>query len=86
MEKRRGSLGSDYAKGMSQASEGLATALGFVVVVLVFWLGGRALDGWIGTEPWLQLVGAVVGWVLGVVSVVYSVRYKKQSQETELSK
>ncbi|MEA2433753.1 MAG: hypothetical protein QOG54_1210 [Actinomycetota bacterium] len=78
MEKRRG-IGSDYAKGMSQASDGLSTAFGFVVVVMVFWLGGRALDGWIGTEPWLQVVGAVAGWILGTLSVIYSARYRRKS-------
>jgi F0F1-type ATP synthase assembly protein I len=78
VEKRRG-IGSDYAKGMSQASDGLSTAFGFVVVVMVFWLGGRALDGWIGTEPWLQVVGAVAGWILGTLSVIYSARYRRKS-------
>jgi F0F1-type ATP synthase assembly protein I len=79
VEKREGSMGSDYAKGMGQASDGLSTAFGFVIVMMVFWLGGRALDGWIGTEPWLQVVGAIVGWVLGTLSVVYSARYRKKS-------
>jgi F0F1-type ATP synthase assembly protein I len=79
VEKRRTGIGSDYAKGMSQASEGLSTAFAFVAVVMVFWLGGRALDNWIGTDPWIQVVGAVVGWVLGTLSVIYSARYKKKS-------
>ena len=72
-------LGASMAKGMSQASEGLSTAFGFVLIVMLFWLGGRALDGWIGTEPWFQVVGAIVGWVLGVLSVIYSARYKKKN-------
>ena len=86
VEKRRESIGSDYAKGMSQASEGLATALSFVGVVLLFWLGGRGLDGWLDTEPWFQLVGAVVGWVLGTLSVIFSVKYRSQSEGSESSK
>jgi F0F1-type ATP synthase assembly protein I len=79
VEKRRGSLGSDYARGTSQASEGLSAAFGFVAVVMALWLGGRALDGWLDTEPWLQLVGAIAGWVLGTLSVIYSARYRKKS-------
>jgi F0F1-type ATP synthase assembly protein I len=59
------------AKGMSQASWGLSVAFGFVGVVLVFWLGGRFLDDRLGTDPWLQVVGAVIGWVLGAVTVYY---------------
>lgn len=62
------------AKGMSQASRGLTVAFGFVIVVLVFWFAGRALDDWLRTEPWFQIVGAIVGWALGVVTVYYSVR------------
>ncbi len=65
------------ARGMSQASQGLSVAFGFVLVVLVFWFGGRALDDWFGTEPWLQILGAVVGWALGVVTVYYSVRHRQ---------
>ena len=67
-----GSLGSDYSRGMNQASRGLAVAFGFVGVVLVFFGAGRLLDGWLGTEPWLLVVGSIVGWVLGVVVVYYT--------------
>jgi len=72
-------LGASMAKGMSQASEGLSTAFSFVLVVMMFWLGGRALDGWIGTEPLFQVIGAVIGWVLGVVLVIYTAQYRKKS-------
>jgi len=60
------------AEGMSQASYGLSVALGFVGVVMLFWFAGRLIDGWLATEPWAQVVGAVVGWVLGVVVVIYA--------------
>lgn len=63
------------ARGMSQASRGLSLAFGFVVVVVVFWFAGRAVDDWLATEPWFQIVGAVVGWALGVVTVYYSARH-----------
>lgn len=49
-------------------------AFGFVGVVLLFWLGGRWLDDRLGSDPWLQVVGALVGWVLGVVTVYYMVQ------------
>ena len=64
--------GSDMAKGMSQASYGLSVAMGFVIMVLAGWGAGRLLDGWFGTEPWIQVVGAVVGWVAGVFVVYYA--------------
>lgn len=64
--------GSDMAKGMSQASYGLSVAFGFVATVLVGWGIGRVLDGWLNTEPWIQVVGAVAGWVGGVFVVYYA--------------
>jgi F0F1-type ATP synthase assembly protein I len=62
---------------MSQASRGLSVAFGFVGVVLVFWFLGRWIDGLLGTEPWAQVVGAIVGWVLGVVTVYYMAQQSK---------
>lgn len=60
------------ARGYAQASYGLSVAFGFVAAVLGCWFIGRLLDGWLGTEPWIQVVAAVIGWVLGVVLVVYA--------------
>jgi F0F1-type ATP synthase assembly protein I len=59
------------AKGMSQASHGISVAFGFVGVVLAFWFLGRWIDDLLGIEPWAQIAGAIVGWVLGVVTVFY---------------
>lgn len=69
--------GADMAKGMSEASRGLSLAFGFVIVVLVFWFAGRLLDGWLGTEPWFQVAGTLIGWVLGVVTVYYSAQVRR---------
>ena len=57
-------------RGMNQASYGLSVAFAFVAVVLIFFFAGRWLDEALGIRPWAEVVGAVVGWVLGVV-VVY---------------
>lgn len=81
-EPRREGLGASMSKGMSQASEGLSTAFGFVFFVVVFWLGGRGLDGWLGTDPLFQIAGAIVGWVLGVLAVIYATQYRKKSRES----
>lgn len=63
--------GADMAKGMSQASRGLSVAFGFVFVVVVFWFAGKWIDDQFGSDPWAQIAGALIGWVLGVVTVVY---------------
>jgi F0F1-type ATP synthase assembly protein I len=60
------------AKGMSQASYGLSAAFGFVAAVLGGWGIGRFLDGRLGTDPWIQVAGAVIGWVAGFFVVYYA--------------
>jgi F0F1-type ATP synthase assembly protein I len=60
------------AKGYAQASYGLSVAFGFVASVVGCWFVGRLLDDWLGTEPWIQVVMATIGWVIGVVVVVYA--------------
>lgn len=66
------------ARGTSQATEGLSLAFGFVVAVLIFWFAGRLLDGWLDTEPWFQIVGAVVGWAFGVLVVYQAAMHRRQ--------
>lgn len=67
-----GGSGSDMAKGFSQASRGLSVAFGFVGTVLLVWFAGRLIDGWLNTEPWAQVIGAIVGWAGGTVVVYYA--------------
>jgi F0F1-type ATP synthase assembly protein I len=69
-----GGIGRDMGRGFAEASQGLSLALGFVLPVIVLWLGGRALDGWLGTHPWAQVVGSLLGWVLGFAYVYYGSR------------
>jgi F0F1-type ATP synthase assembly protein I len=57
---------------MTQASRAHAVAFGFVGTVLLMFGAGRLLDGWLGTEPWLQVIGSIAGWVVGVVVVYYA--------------
>lgn len=41
----------------------------FAGAVFLFWFIGRLLDEWLGTDPWAQVAGAVVGWIGGIVHV-----------------
>ena len=70
--RRPQNSGSDMAKGFSEASYGLAVAFGFVGTVIGLWFVGRVVDGWLDTHPWAQVVGTIVGWVLGVIVVYYA--------------
>lgn len=74
----RESLGSAMSKGMSEASYGLSVACAFAGLVLVLWWAGRLVDGWVGSEPWAQVVGAVAGWFLGVVVVYYAAQREQR--------
>jgi F0F1-type ATP synthase assembly protein I len=67
---QKGSFGRDASRGFAQAAQGLGLALGFVVPVIVLWLGGRVLDGWLNTAPWAQVVGTLLGWSLGFLYVL----------------
>ena len=69
-----GSAGADMARGAAEAAQWLAVPIGLVFWVTVFWLGGRWIDQRFNTEPWAQLVGAIVGFTLGFVYVFWAVR------------
>ena len=72
-----GKMKSQYARGMTIAFE-------FAGSVLIFWLIGRWVDGRLGTAPWFQIVGSLIGWGLGFAQVYY--RAKRMEQEEQASK
>jgi ATP synthase protein I len=50
---------------------GVLSGVGLTLVistVLGLW-GGYALDGWLGTSPWLTLVGLLLGIAAGFVNL-----------------
>jgi ATP synthase protein I len=54
---------------------GVLSGVGLTLVistVLGLW-GGYALDGWLGTRPWLMLVGLVLGIAAGFVNLFRAV-------------
>ena len=64
------STGASMTQGMNQASYGLSVAFAFVATLLAFFFAGRWIDGLLGITPWAQVLGAIVGWVLGVIVVL----------------
>ena len=64
MREKRGSE-QGVGAGYRYASLGLALAGG----ILLFMAAGYALDRWLGSLPWLTLVGTLVGAVLSFLSV-----------------
>jgi F0F1-type ATP synthase assembly protein I len=59
-----GSSGPDFARGLTLAFE-------FAGAVFLFWGLGWLFDAWLGTEPWGQVVGGILGWVGGTLHVYY---------------
>lgn len=43
--------------------------LSFVLALVMGFGGGYLLDGWLGTSPWLTLLGFFVGVAAGVLNV-----------------
>lgn len=60
-------MSEDRLKDLSQVG-----GIGFTLVayVLVFTGIGYVLDRWLGTEPWLMVVGVFVGSAIGFWSMV----------------
>lgn len=56
-------------KAIGQGYKYLGAGLRFGGAIVMFLLGGLALDGWLHTKPLFILVGTFVGAGLGFVSV-----------------
>jgi F0F1-type ATP synthase assembly protein I len=58
-------------KGLpSTALRWSAAGIEFAVAVVLFFLGGRWLDAKLATDPWLTLVGSMVGIAVGTYMLV----------------
>lgn len=74
--RRRGTAGANVSQYLGH---GLTMALS----TLLFLLGGRQLDRWIGTEPFFTLVGAFVGGAAGFWSMYYHLVVKPRNERAE---
>lgn len=43
--------------------------LSFVFAIVLGFGGGYVLDGWLGSQPWLSLIGFAVGLAAGALNV-----------------
>lgn len=67
MERKVG--GGERRPTTSQAGEVLGVGLQFAGAIILFLFLGRWLDERLGTEPWLLLIGVLMGAVAGFVSL-----------------
>lgn len=56
-----------------------AVGLEFGLAVVLFFLGGRALDTQLDTTPWLALVGALVGIAVGTWLLIRPLLHPRDS-------
>lgn len=56
-------------KAIGQGYKYLGAGLRFGGAIVMFLLGGLALDGWLKTKPLFLLVGTLVGAALGSLSI-----------------
>lgn len=67
--------------GRAEMGRGISLPFEFTGAVALFWFVGRLMDGWLGTEPWAQVVGSVLGWVGGFLHVYYQTVGKPSGDE-----
>ena len=61
-------------RGSPEFGRGLSLAFEFAGAVFLFWLLGRLVDNWLGTEPWFQVIGSLIGWAGGFLHVYYATK------------
>ena len=66
-ERRSG--GENRRPATAQAGEVMGAGLQFAAAILLFLFLGQWLDGVLGTDPWLLLIGVMVGAVGGFFSL-----------------
>ena len=66
-----------------EAARGMSLAFEFAGAVFLFWFLGRLFDNWLGTEPWGQIVGALLGWVGGFLHVYYATQNRSDQNRSQ---
>ena len=60
-----GLIGPEGRKQLQLAARFATAGLELVIAIVVGYFGGRTLDGWLGTAPYLEYAGLFLGIVAG---------------------
>ncbi len=63
----------------------VALGMTFAGAIIMFMLGGWALDRWLGVTPLFTLVGTVAGAVLGFLNVYWKLQADIEAKKAEKS-
>ena len=75
-------IGPEGRKQLQLAARFASAGLELAIAIVVGYFGGRLLDGWLGTAPYLAYVGLVLGIVAGFRNLFLLARdSQKQPQE-----
>ena len=55
--------------------------LSFVFAIVLGFGGGYLLDGWLGTSPWLTMLGFFAGLAAGVINVYRVMKLANKNRE-----
>ena len=67
-------LGPGGGKSLKELASLASVGIELAVATTLGFLGGRWLDGKLGTEPWLALVGLLLGVVAGFRNLIVTAR------------
>lgn len=64
----------ERTRAFGDGTQYLAAAMRFAGAVVMFLFGGLALDRWLRTTPLFTIAGALIGAVLGMLSVYREIK------------
>jgi ATP synthase protein I len=74
-------LGPRGGRQLNALARLASVGIEFSLSTLIGLLGGRWLDGKLGTQPWLMIVGLVLGVVAGGRSLVRAARQANEANQ-----
>lgn len=76
-------LGPGGGKSLKTLAGAGAVGIELVVATTIGFLGGHWLDGKLGTDPWLGLLGLLLGVAAGFWNLIVTVRKAQREQHDE---
>ncbi len=76
-------IGPEGRRQLQLAARFATAGLELVIAIVVGYFGGRALDGWLGTDPYVGYAGLLLGIVAGFRNLFLLARSAGSAQSPE---